>query len=99
MEKAVKTIVASLENPVNVDLGKCRELTRSDDNLYIVYIFYFVLFVRFLTDQYTYFECIWFIFLSIRSSPAPPHFIVELVLVLSSAGAETRTIVGLVLKH
>ena len=43
VEKAVKTIVASLENPVNVDLGKCRELTRSDDNLYIVYIFYFVL--------------------------------------------------------
>ena len=28
VEKAVKTIVASLRNPVNVDLGKGRELTR-----------------------------------------------------------------------
>ena len=45
VEKAVKTIVTSLRNPVNVDLGKGRELTRSDDELYIVYIFYFVLFV------------------------------------------------------
>ena len=43
VEKAVKTNVANLENPVGVDLGKCRELTRSDDKLYIVYIFYFVL--------------------------------------------------------
>ena len=50
VEKAVKTIVASLRNPVNVDLGKGRELTRSDDELYIVYIFYFVLLCfRFLT--------------------------------------------------
>ena len=45
VEKAVKTIVASLKNPVNVDLGKCRELTRSDDNVYIVYIFYLFYFV------------------------------------------------------
>ena len=43
VEKAVKTNVTSLRNPVNVDLGKCRELTRSDDNLYIVYIFYLFL--------------------------------------------------------
>ena len=55
VEKAVKTIVARLENPVGVDQGKCREPTRSDDNLYIVYIFLFVLLCfRFLTDQYTY---------------------------------------------
>jgi hypothetical protein len=45
VEKAVKTIVASLRNPVNMDLGKGRELTRSDDNVYIVYIFYFFYFV------------------------------------------------------
>ena len=54
VEKAVKTNGASLENPVGVDLGKCRELTRSDDKLYIVYIFYFVLLCfRFLTVNNT----------------------------------------------
>ena len=41
VEKAVKTIVASLENPVGVDQGKCRELTRSYDKLYLMYIFLF----------------------------------------------------------
>ena len=45
VEKAVKTIVTSHKNPVNVDLGKCREPTRSDDELYIVYIFYLFYFV------------------------------------------------------
>ena len=43
VEKAVKTIVASLENPVSVEQGKCRGLTRCDEDLYIVYIFIFIL--------------------------------------------------------
>ena len=73
VEKAVKTIVASLRNPVNVDLGKCRELTRSDDELYIVYIFYFVLLCfRFLTGIYQFY--VYLVHLSVNKKNAlRPH--------------------------